>query len=336
LDDDQKTRSLSPEYDSEDPGQQNFHIRMRGFAFTSGLSPNKRGLPGGRGDEITEREWCGRGFLAAKDGTVVTGYDIARRAGSGTVVFSDGRTYDIKDIRLYDPEAGIAALQVNAAEEFANIKIGNSDDVNIMDRIRIVGSAACEKVNISEGTIQDIKINDRNERYKLQYSSAVHTGDKGEAIYAGDRFIGINIDRDLIGDMRNAIPVNIVRHALSEQSESALSLTDRFSRDIKSIISKSHLTYVHNGQVPAASKNKRQIHTYTTEFYPSEDYILFVQGQEGVDPAVAVYAGFGDRRDEDFDIVLISGQNFRSVYIQVINFDRIPLNYSLEIHKIDW
>src|SRR5262245_11748291 len=115
-------------------------LRMAGFAFGSGVTPNSQGQPTGNGMELVPQQWCGSGFVIGQDGTIVTNYHVARRALRGHAIFDGGTTYDIAHLKVYDPENDIAVLKINATDAFATVKLGDSSAAEERDSVLAAGN----------------------------------------------------------------------------------------------------------------------------------------------------------------------------------------------------
>src|SRR5512143_2806622 len=131
--------------------QTNVSLEIVGFDFASGLRADAAGKPNWNGAEIVEAQWAGSGFIVQPDGTLLTNYHVARKALGGRAVFEDGSSYDIIQIKCYDPVNDIAVLKLKAQKTFPTVKLGNSDAVNVMDRVLAVGNALGQHMAVTEG-----------------------------------------------------------------------------------------------------------------------------------------------------------------------------------------
>jgi hypothetical protein len=324
--------------------ERNVSLKMAGFAFTAGLRHDEKGNPNGIGDEIYPIEWCGSGFLIKNDGSIFTNYHVARRALIGKAIFEDGSTYEIKHIKAYQPLIDVAVLKIKSDKVFPTVKLGDSDKVKEIDKVLAVGNTLCEKLAVTDGIINQIKKDDNDVRYELRHSATIAPGNSGGALYKGDEVIGINVAIRPPYPIQYAIPINLAKPLLDEKYNKSILLSDVFVTDFKTMAKKAEQVYAKNDQVAAAAllDNKVGMKAYAVQLLPLEDYIIYLQAQQGRDLVLTVYnankdlIGKGDYRGVDYDLILLSSENFQEVVIKVSNFDNSPSNFALEVYKIIW
>jgi len=209
-----------------------------------------------------------------------------------------------------------------------------------MDKVLAVGNTLGEGFSVSDGMINQIKIDDNDVRYMIRHDAAIAPGNSGGALYKGEEVIGINVMIRFPHEIYYAIPINLAIPLLAY--ERTLLLRDIFPTNPELISQKSRQLFARNGQVPAAAQNNPGIWTLTSRFNPLEDLIIFLQAQQGRDLALSVMdsqgelKGYGDLRDMDYDLILISSENYQDVYINVLNYDNTPANFALKVYKIIW
>jgi len=326
----------------QDLKDRNVSLEMKGFMFASGLRLNKQGKPNGHGDELVPIKWSGSGFIVKNDGTILTNYHVAVRALEGTAEFADGGSFQIKHIKVYDPINDIAVMKIRATKSFPSVKLGNSDRVDIMDKVLAVGNTLGEGFSVSDGMINQIKVSDRDVRYLIRHDAAIAPGNSGGALYRGDEVVGINVRGRVPYVVYYAIPINLAKALLKPQYDRKLLLADIFPTKLDLMIKKSKQLYTKTGQVPAASTQGAGKVYFQDKFYPLEDLIIILKAQKGRDLALTVQnsqgklIGFGDLRKVDYDVILLSSDNYQAVYISVLNYDKTPANFAIGVYKILW
>jgi S1-C subfamily serine protease len=118
-----------------DLAKKNVALKMEGFEFASGLRLDENGQPNCNGLELITSGGAGSGFIVKDDGTVVTNYHVARKSLKGKALFQDGSTYEIKNIKVYDPINNIAILKISAQRTFPTCALGDSEKTEPLDRV---------------------------------------------------------------------------------------------------------------------------------------------------------------------------------------------------------
>jgi S1-C subfamily serine protease len=104
----------------------------------------------------------GSGFIISRDGKLVTNYHVIEGASSALVKFGDGGIYAVDGVIGASPGVDIAVLKVKAAsdKEFSYLRLGNSDSVNIGERVIAIGTPQELEGTVSDGIIsgrRDVK-----------------------------------------------------------------------------------------------------------------------------------------------------------------------------------
>lgn len=322
--------------------ERNVSLNMKGFAFASGLRKDAKGRPNGDGSELVKSSWCGSGFIVKSDGTILTNYHVAKRALEGKAVFENGASYNIKHIKVYDDVSDIAVLKIDSTSKFPTVKLGNSDEVNVMDRIIAVGNTLCQSLAVTEGMINQVKKNDHNVKYQFRHSAIIAPGNSGGALYKGNEVIGINVAIRPPYAIHYAIPINLAKHLLTDpRYDREILFRDAFPTSVEGLINKSKLLNGSNGSVSAASGDTPGVFTYTYTLNSLEDYILFLQAEEGRDLALIVknaqgIIGFSDLRNSNLEALLLSSDNYQEIAIYIMNYSKAPVNYALKVFQIVW
>ena len=74
----------------------------------------------------------GSGFVAHKDGKVVTNYHVIRGVGSAVVKFPDGAFYNAEGFLGIDPGRDIAILKISSpSREFPSLQLADASEVTV-------------------------------------------------------------------------------------------------------------------------------------------------------------------------------------------------------------
>ena len=341
-----KTQPSKPQSESitfEYLTERNVSLEMEGFMFASGLRKNEQGKLNGIGTELLATKWCGSGFIVRDDGTLVTNYHVARKALRGKAIFEDGATYDIAHIKVYDPDNDIAVMKIRANKKFPIDNLGNSDELRPMDKVLAVGNSLCRRLAVTEGTVNQIIRDERNnEPIQIRHSAPIAPGNSGGALFKGNVVVGINVATRPPWQIHYAIPINKLKPLLLPPYDNrTLYLPDIFPTNIQSIVRKVNLIDGFNQQVPAVTQGKPGAWVTQFEFLPLEDLLIHLDSP-GKDLLLAVLdsqgqmIGFSDIRGKDFEILLMSSDRYQKVTIAVLNPDSTPANFGLKIYDIVW
>lgn len=319
----------------------NVSLEIAGFDFASGLRPDAKGKPNWNGVEMVEAQWAGSGFIVQGDGAVVTNYHVARKALGGRAVFEDGSSFDVIQIKAYDPVNDIAVLKLKAQKTFPTVKLGDSDTVNVMDKVLAVGNALGQHMAVTEGIINQVFVNDNNVRYQIRHSATIAPGNSGGALYKGDQVIGINVAGILGYSIYYSIPINIAK-SLLDPKYSWVPLAQVFPANIEAILKKAKQVFTQSGQVPSASKQAPGTTGYAMDVNPLEDILFVIQSPgrnlalAAVSPADNKTIGLGDLPVPDTEMLIINNENLSKINIYVMNYDKKPANFALTAYSIQW
>lgn len=322
--------------------QTNVNLEIVGFDFASGLRADAAGNPNWNGAEIVEAQWAGSGFIVQPDGTLLTNYHVARKALGGRAVFEDGSSYDIIQIKCYDPVNDIAVLKLKAQRTFPTVKLGNSDAVNVMDRVLAVGNALGQHMAVTEGMINQVFANDNNVRYQLRHSAIIAPGNSGGALYRGDEVVGINVSGILGYSIYYSIPINIAKPLLDPVKYPGVPLAQAFPANAESIAAKGQQIFTQNGQVPGSTSQQAGLQGYALDVYPLEDLLILVESPGknlalmAVNPADNKTIGLGDLPSAGADMLFVNNESLSKINVFVVNPDKKPANFALSVYTIKW
>lgn len=332
--------------------QRNVSLHMKGFAFASGLSPDQNGEPNGDGFELVGVEWAGSGFIVRSDGTVVTNYHVAQRALAATAQFDDGATYEIRHIKVYDPDHDLAVLKMLSDKTFPAVALGNSDTVQIQNKVIAVGNTLDMGFSVTEGTINQIIKNEEGVRLMIRHSAPIAPGNSGGALYCGNEVVGVNVATRPPYEIHYAVPINLVKPLLANKYNRLLRWEDVFPihdigngnyrLDPSVYTEKTKQIKAWTGRVNPHSADAPGVWSIETELYQLADYLILVEGEKGTDLDLAILnsaskiIGYGELRNSDIDGVLLSTEGPEPVLISVLNYHNIPVNFSVHLYEIVW
>jgi len=331
---------------NQELAQCNCALEIIGFNFASGLSPNEKGKPNGNGVQLLTAKWGGSGFIVKDDGEIVTNYHVAKHAQSGKAIFDDGSSYAISQIKAYQSGNDIAILKINSTQKFPTVILGNSDSVAVRDQILAVGNPLGMGINVTQGNVSRLVKFDQKDLMFITHTAPIAPGSSGGTLYKGKEVIGINssvaVSQFGMTGFSQAIPSNKVKELLGTNAgDSAKPLVDVFPTSAKEMISKLQQVSAQSGQVPSFSNNIPGSLSFEFELFPLVDYAFFVQCP-GQNPALLITddqnntLGIGDLPEKDFDMLLLSAENYKKIIISVLNFDASPVNFGLTVSKFNW
>jgi serine protease Do len=136
----------------------------------------------------------GSGFVVDASGVILTNDHVIRGANEVTVRLQDGRSFTSHDIKR-DPKTDLAVVRIQAKEPLPFLKFGDSDAMEIGDRVLAVGAPLGMTGTVTSGIIsakgRDIHMNLYEDF--LQTDAAINPGNSGGPLVnlAGE-VIGIN------------------------------------------------------------------------------------------------------------------------------------------------
>jgi serine protease Do len=137
----------------------------------------------------------GSGVLIDSTGVVLTNYHVVEGAESVEVQLQDGRKFTSKDIRK-DVKSDLAVIRLKADVPLPFLELGNSDSMEVGDRVLAVGAPFGLKGSVTQGIISaksrnNLKLNQYEDF--LQTDAAINPGNSGgPLINLEGQIIGIN------------------------------------------------------------------------------------------------------------------------------------------------
>ena len=136
----------------------------------------------------------GSGFLIDPKGVVMTNYHVVDGATELIVTLTDGRKFVSKDITS-DPKTDLAIVKIQSKEALPYLEFGDSDQMEIGDRVLAVGAPFGLAGTVTAGIISAKGRNLHMNMYEdfLQTDAAINPGNSGgPLINMAGQVIGIN------------------------------------------------------------------------------------------------------------------------------------------------
>src|SRR5207249_3938319 len=108
--------------------------------------------PDGDDEDGPGRVGFGSGFLVDPKGVVLTNYHVVDGAEQVEVTLQNGRKFVSKDIKT-DPKTDLAIVRIEAKEPLPYLELGNSDGMEIGDRVLAVGAPFGLTGSVTSGII---------------------------------------------------------------------------------------------------------------------------------------------------------------------------------------
>ncbi|MGA3370810.1 MAG: trypsin-like peptidase domain-containing protein [Terracidiphilus sp.] len=153
----------------------------------------------------------GSGFVAGPDGTVITNYHMIRGAYSEKAKFPGGSTADVLGVLGYSSTADLAAIRLNAAPA-RPLELGDSDGVEVGDRVVAIGSPLGLQNTVSDGIVSALRGG------RIQTSAPISHGSSGGPFFNQQgQVIGVVASLMPNGENLNfVVPINLAKPFLEE------------------------------------------------------------------------------------------------------------------------
>jgi serine protease Do len=131
-------------------------------------------------DDDQSRVGFGSGFLISARGVIVTNAHVLEGADQVRIQTSTGKRYTSRNIRT-DPKSDLAIIQLEAKEAFPYLEFGDSDAMEIGDRVLAVGAPFGLAGTVTHGILSSKGRSLRMNFYEdfLQTDAAINPGNSG-------------------------------------------------------------------------------------------------------------------------------------------------------------
>ncbi len=145
-------------------------------------------------DGSTPRGGFGSGVLVDAKGVILTNFHVVDGASQVTVQLSDGRKFTSKDVKT-DPKTDLAIVRIEAPAALPFLELGDSDAMQIGDRVLAIGAPFGLTGTVTHGIISGKGRSLQLNMYEdfLQTDAAINPGNSGGPLVSLDgKVIGIN------------------------------------------------------------------------------------------------------------------------------------------------
>lgn len=137
----------------------------------------------------------GSGVLIDSAGVILTNFHVVEGADTVDVALTDGRKFSTKDIRR-DAKTDLAVIRIEAGKPLPFLELGNSDAMEVGDRVLAVGAPFGLEGSVTHGIVSaKSRHNLRLNQYEdfVQTDAAINPGNSGGPLVSLDgKVIGIN------------------------------------------------------------------------------------------------------------------------------------------------
>jgi serine protease Do len=148
----------------------------------------------GDNDAPEPRGGFGSGVIVDAKGVIITNFHVVDGADQVTVQLSDGRKFNSKDVKT-DPKTDLAIVRIEAPADLPFLELGDSDAMQIGDRVLAVGAPFGLTGTVTHGIISAKDRSLQLNMYEdfLQTDAAINPGNSGGPLVSLDgKIIGIN------------------------------------------------------------------------------------------------------------------------------------------------
>lgn len=148
----------------------------------------------GDNDAPQPRGGFGSGVIVDAKGVILTNFHVVDGADQVTVQLSDGRKFNSKDVKT-DPKTDLAIIRIEAPAALPFLELGDSDAMQIGDRVLAVGAPFGLTGTVTHGIISAKDRSLQLNMYEdfLQTDAAINPGNSGGPLVSLDgKIIGIN------------------------------------------------------------------------------------------------------------------------------------------------
>ena len=134
----------------------------------------------------------GSGFLVDPKGVIVTNFHVVEGADRVEVTLADGRKFVSRDVKA-DPKTDLAIVRIETKEALPFLRLGDSDAMEIGDRVLAVGAPFGLTGSVTSGIVSAKSRSLRINMYEdfIQTDAAINPGNSGGPL--------VNLDGEVIG-----------------------------------------------------------------------------------------------------------------------------------------
>lgn len=125
--------------------------------------------------QLSEGVSSGTGCILTKDGVILTSSHVIEGSGDIDVTTHSGKVYKATVITILGKNNDLALLKINAKEALNTIKLGNSDDVKVGQKVLAIGNPFGFSETLTLGIVSRIDYT----KNKIQTDAAINPGNSG-------------------------------------------------------------------------------------------------------------------------------------------------------------
>lgn len=180
--------------------------------------------------QITSAASSGTGFVATKDGYIITNYHVVEKANTLTVTLHNGEEYAAKLIG-FDSDNDVALLKISA-NNLIVAPLGDSDTLLIGDQVAAIGNPLGEldfTMTVGYISAKDREVNtDGKPINMMQTDAAINSGNSGGPLFdmhgnvvgiTTAKYSGSTMSGTSIEGLGFAIPINDVKRIINDLQE---------------------------------------------------------------------------------------------------------------------
>lgn len=154
----------------------------------------------------------GSGFILTAQGLVATAAHVIRGARSATVKLQSGETFEVQGVAAIDEDRDFALVRI-AGFGLPSTALGNSDSVQVGQRLLAIGAPLGFDASVSDGLLSGIRVIQGTRVFQI--SIPVSPGSSGGPVLTEDgQVVGIvvrGVEVEGAEDLNFALPINYLR-----------------------------------------------------------------------------------------------------------------------------
>lgn len=156
----------------------------------------------------------GTGCIVAKEGVILTSSHVIEDASDIDITTYSGKTYKATILSVLGKNNDLALLKIEAKERLATIKLGNSDEIKVGQKVLAIGNPFGFSDTLTQGIVSRIDY----AKNKIQTDAAINPGNSGGPLINSSGEV-IGISQSIYNPDNNksnigigfAVPVNSVK-----------------------------------------------------------------------------------------------------------------------------
>jgi len=213
-------------------------------------------------NESGERIGRASGFVASKDGAVITNYHVIRGAYSANAHFQDGSTRSVEGVIGHDPYRDVAVVKVSDVGA-KPLTLGDSEHLQVGDKVIAIGSPLALQNTVSDGLVSGIR------NGIIQTSTPISPGSSGGPFFnTHGEVVGIAVatatfkgpeNMNLAENVNFAVPINWAKTYLHDSTITSLADLAKQNTVVKQVLGSTISVPAHQRRVLPIVVNPHQM-----------------------------------------------------------------------------